>query len=397
MAKIMTLPKIGVNMTEAMIGTWLVKVGDVVKLEDPIMEAETDKSTQEIYATEEGIVAKLFAEEGDVVECGEKLLALVAEGEEYVEGQEDEPAAEEAKEETTAPVASAAPTAAPAAKTTDGARIRVSPLAKKMAKDMGIPLEAVTPAVPGGRIVKADILAYKPPVAAAAPAESEILEVVPMSTVRKVTAKRMSESYFGRPTVPLTASVDATAILELRNMYKARGIKVSFDAIIAKIAAKALTQHRMLNAELQDENIVVYNKVNVGVAVDTDRGLLVPVVKNTDKKSLLEVSEDLADLVEKAKDGKLSGDDMSGSTFTITNLGMFGVESFAPIINVPNCAILGVGSMVKQFVPDAQGNPVLQSRFNMTLVFDHRIVDGAPAAKFFKQLREYIECPQLLI
>lgn len=395
MAKIMTLPKIGVNMTEAMIGTWLVKVGDVVRLEDPVVEAETDKSSQEIYATEEGIVAKLFAEEGDVVACGERLLALVAEGETYVEGQEEEPAAEEAKEELVVP---AAPVAEPKA---SAERIRISPLAKRMARDQGIPLEALAPAVPGGRIVKADVLAYRPPVAApAAPAaasESEILEVIPMSTVRKVTAKRMGESYFGRPTVPLTASVDATAILELRNMYKARGIKVSVDAIIAKMAAKALTGHRMLNAELQDENIVVYNKVNVGVAVDSEKGLLVPVVKNADRKSLLEVNEDLADLVGKAKEGRLSGDDMSGSTFTITNLGMFGVEAFAPIINVPNCAILGIGSMVKQFVPDAQGNPVLQSRFNMTLVFDHRIVDGAPAARFLKQLREYIECPQLLI
>lgn len=393
MAKIMTLPKIGVNMTEATIGKWLVEVGDVVKMEDPILEAETDKSTQEIYATEEGIVAKLFAGEGDTVQCYENLMALVEEGEEYVE-EAEVPKAKEEVPKADAPVTSAETKAVSLPGTTKEGRIRISPLAKKMAKEMGIPLNAITPAIPGGRIVKADVLAYKP---AAAIAEPDILEVIPMSTIRKVTAARMSESYFGRPTVPLTASLDGSGLLALRKIYKDKGIKVSVDAIIAKFAAKALSEYRMMNTELQDNNIVVYNKINVGVAVDTEKGLMVPVVKNTDKKSLLEVNEDLAELVGKAKEGKLSGDDMSGSTFTVTNLGMFGIESFAPIINVPNCAILGVGAMTKQFVPDSQGNPVLQNRVNMTLVFDHRIVDGAAAAKFLKQLKEYIECPQLMI
>lgn len=395
MAKIMTLPKIGVNMTEATIGRWLVKVGDTVKLEDPVLEAETDKSTQEIYATEEGVVAKLFAEEGDTVQCYENLMALVEEGEEYIEE-----AVEKAEKKTEPSPKAEEPLKESAGLTalevkSSGARIRISPLAKKMAKDMGIPIEAVRPATPGGRIVKADILAYKP--AAEMAAEPEILEVVPMSTVRKITAARMSESYFGRPTVPLTASVDATAMLALRKKYKDMGIKVSLDAMVARFAAKALLEHRMLNTELQDEKIIVYNKINVGVAVDTERGLLVPVIKNTDKKSLLEVNENLTELVAKAREGKLSGDEMSGSTFTVTNLGMFGIEQFAPIINVPNCAILSVGSVTQQFVPDAGGNPVLQSRFHMTLVFDHRIVDGAPAAKFFKRLIEYMECPELMI
>ncbi len=396
MARIMTLPKIGVNMTEATVVRWLVSVGDTIKKDEPVLEAETDKSTQEIYATEEGIVAKLFVDEGDTVPCHDRLIAFVDEGEEYTEEEEQPaPRAAEQSVESEKKVAPEAISDAPKSpqKFADG-RVRISPLARKMAKELGISLERLSPAVPGGRIVKADVLAYTP---TAQGDEPEIKEVISMSRLRKITAERMSESYFGRPVVPLTTSADATAILDLRRRYKEKGIKLSFDAIMAKIAAKALREHPIINAELRDDEIVVYNKVNVGVAVDTEKGLLVPVVKNADRKSLTEIGDNLAELNGKAQEGRLGLDDMSGATFTLTNLGMFGIEHFAPIINVPNCCILSIGAFKDCFVPDETGAPVLKKRFSMTLVFDHRIVDGAPASKFLQCVKEYVEFPSLML
>ena len=396
MARIMTLPKIGVNMTEATVVRWLVSVGDTVKKEEPVLEAETDKSTQEIYATEECIVAKLFVNEGDTVPCHDRLIAFVDEGEEYTEEEEQPaPRAAEQSVESKKKVAPEATSDAPKSpQKSAGGRVRISPLARKMAKELGIPLERLSPAVPGGRIVKADVLAYTP---TAQGDEPEIKEVIPMSHLRKITAERISESYFGRPVVPLTTSADATAILDLRRRYKEKGIKLSFDAIMAKIAAKALREHPIINAELRDDEIVVYNKVNVGVAVDTEKGLLVPVVKNADRKSLTEIGDNLAELSGKAQEGRLGLDDMSGATFTLTNLGMFGIEHFAPIINVPNCCILSIGAFKDCFVPDETGAPVLKKRFSMTLVFDHRIVDGAPASKFLQCVKEYVEFPSLML
>jgi len=176
-------------------------------------------------------------------------------------------------------------------------------------------------------------------------------------------------------------TADATALLALRKKYKEKGIKVSMDAILAKMAAKALTIHRNINTVLEGNDLLVKRDVNVGVAVDTEKGLMVPVVKNADQKSLLEVSENLSAMVEDAQASRLSADNMGGGTFTITNLGMFGVEEFGPIINPPECCILGVGALKKEFVPDENEKPV----------------DGAPAARFLKTLKEFVEMPELLI
>lgn len=406
MAKKMALPKIGVNMTEAVITKWLVKPGDEIKDGDPVLEAETDKSTQEIYATESGVVAVLLAAEGETVQCYQDILVLAEEGETYAEsGAETKPAAAEMTPETV-PAAAAfvqqiAESAVLAAAHT--VRIRVSPLAKKTAKDLGIDLSMVQPAQPGARIVKKDVLAFafaRPAVqipAAQTASVGENLEAIPMSPMRKTIAARMSESNLTKPCAALTLTANAEALLALREQYKQKNIKISLDALLARIAASALSKHRNINTVLEGDTILVKRDINVGIAVDTPKGLTVAVVKNADQKPLTGIAEELSRMAGAAQESRLAPEDMAGGTFTITNLGMFGIEQFTPIINPPECCILSVGAIKREFVPDEAGLPVIESRIAMTLVFDHRIVDGAPAAKFLRDIKELVEMPALLL
>lgn len=403
MSKTMTLPKIGVNMTEAIIDEWFVKPGDKISEGDAIFLAETDKATQDIFATESGVVGKLLAEQGDKVEIHQPIMILLDEGEEYTQDTADE--APEAKEETTKEEVAAKP-AAPVVTTVKrtGDRVRISPLAKKLAKEKGISIADLTPNEPGKRIVKADVLAYTPSAKAVAIqskaldiAEDEVLETIPMSGIRKVIASRMSESNLEKPCAALTLTADADEIIALRQRYKARGIKVSYNEILVRITAKALSEHRNINVVMDGDAIKLLRHINVGVAVDSERGLVVPVIKDADKKSMKEISEDLAGKVSAIKDNEIGTDDLTGGTFTITNLGMFEIEQFVPIINPPECCILAVGAMKKEFVPDENDEPMLVTTMKLTLVFDHRIVDGAPAAKFLQSVKNYIECPELLL
>ncbi len=399
MAKKMALPKIGVNMTEAVITRWLVKPGDKIKDGDPVLEAETDKSTQEIYATESGVVAVLLAAEGETVQCYRDILIVADEGETIAE-TEKRPALPEAQKAETViqkPAAAVIPVSV------YDARIRVSPLAKKTAKDLGIDLRLVPPAAPGARIVKKDVLAYadaRPFVPAApesTPSMGENLEAIPMSPMRRIIAARMNESNLTKPSVGLTLTANAEALLALREQYKKKEIKISVDAMIAKIVGAALLKHRNINTVLEGDTILVKRDINVGVAVDTPKGLVVAVVKNADQKRLPEIAQELSRMTGEAQESRLSPEDMAGGTFTITNLGIFGIEQFTPVINPPECCILSVGAIKREFVPDEDGLPVTRSRFSMTLVFDHRIVDGAPAARFLRDLKEWVETPALLL
>lgn len=397
MAKKMALPKIGVNMTEAMITKWLVKTGDKIKDGDPVLEAETDKSIQEIYATESGIVAKLLAAEGETVQCYQDIMVLTAEGETYTEeASAVQPCAQEKKE--AAPAQKTAPViTVPAAGGTG--RVRVSPLAKKVAKDLNIDYRLVQPGTPGARIVKKDVLAFASgrTVNAASPSYGENMQVIPLTPMRKTIGARMSESNLTKPCAALTLTANAEALLALREMYKAKGVKISIDAILAKIAGYALNKHRNINTVLEGDAILIKRDINIGIAVDTPKGLTVAVIKNANAKTLTGIADDLAQMSASAKESRLGPDDMTGGTFTITNLGMFGIEQFTPIINPPECCILSVGAIKRNFVPDEDGLPVVQSQFQMTLVFDHRIVDGAPAAKFLRDIKELVETPALLI
>lgn len=406
MARKMTLPKIGVNMTEAVVTKWLVAVGDKVAKGDAIIEAETDKSTQEIYSTEAGIVAELLCSEGDTVKTHEPVMVFIDEGEIYSPdgGKEDLAETIEMEEVPTQEKAPQKVERTPVLQQTVSSgknRVRISPLAKRMAKDLGIDFTKVEPGVAGARIVAKDIEAYKEKASSSfdygVASYDEELERIPMSGVRKTIASRMLQSTQERPTVPLVTTADATALIALRKRYGDRGISVSFDAMLARIAAKTLCKNRYINTVLDGNDIVVKKAVNIGVAVDAQSGLIVPVVKNADTKDLTQIGEELASLTKDAQEGSLALEDMQGSTFTITNLGMFGVEQFAPIINPPECCILGVGAIKKQFVPDENDNPVVKNLFQLTLVFDHRMVDGAPAARFLRDFKDYVEMPELLI
>jgi len=405
MPRTMTLPKIGVNMTEAVIDEWFVKPGDTVSEGDAIFLAETDKATQDIYATESGVVGKLLAEQGDKVEIHQPIMILLDEGEEYTEDTAE--TVPEAKEEKTTEEAAAKP-AAPAvtAVRQTGDRIRISPLARKLAKEKGIDIAALKPAAPGKRIVKADVLAYTPaaaPAAAAAPSralgipDDDVLETIPLSGTRKVIAARMSESNLEKPCAALTLTARADAVIALRERLKARGMQVSYNDILVCVAAKALAIHRDVNAVLDGDEIKRLKSINVGVAVDSERGLLVPVIRNADQKSLMEIAGDFAAKVEAIRENRIGADDLTDGTFTITNLGMFEIEQFVPVINPPECAILAVGAMKREFVPDEEDRPIVVTNMKMTLVFDHRIVDGAPAAKFLQRVKSCVECAELLL
>ncbi|MBN2882021.1 MAG: 2-oxo acid dehydrogenase subunit E2 [Clostridia bacterium] len=406
MSKTMTLPKIGVNMTEVIVAEWLVKPGDLIKAGDAIFIGETDKAAQDILATDSGIVGKLLVEEGSKVQVNEPILVLLEEGGETVEEksekdikslQEEIPSREEhIKEKLEANNVSHI----------KDERIRISPLAKKIAEESNIDISKIVPGKKGKRIVREDILAYKSKMGTGIATEhipepnideDDVLEMLPMTNVRKVIARRMSESNLEKPCAALTLSAGADEIIRLRNRYKERGIKVSYNDILVKIVSKVLTENRIINSVLDGENIKLMRHVNIGVAIDTDNGLMVPVIKDADRKSLLEISADLDDKIKSVRDKKINSDDLTGGTFTITNLGMFEIEQFTPIINPPECCILAVGAMKKEFVPDESNQPMLITTMKLTLVFDHRIVDGAPAAKFLQSIKHHLEYPEMLI
>lgn len=398
MAKYLVLPKIGMNMVEGVISEWLVKPGDRVKKDQIVLRAETDKSVQDIFATEDGVVKKLIAAVGDTVPCQGKLALLAEEGEEIAE---DEEADEKASAVKSAPVGEKKPASTvgkAAAPVRAGERIRISPLARKMARDFGIPFESLSPAVPGKRIVKADVLREKERLVAAAqaqPAGNEEGRFVPYSHIRKVIARHMRESSCEKPRVSLQCSVDCENLIKFRETLKKRQ-KVGYNEIIAKACAHAMRLHPDFNCIAEAEGIRIMDRINIGVAVDTENGLLVPVLRDVDKKGLFTLSEEFAELCEKAKNGKCTSDDLSGGTFTVTNLGMFGVESFNPIINSPECFILGLGCMKK--VPAVVDDEIcIRTQMQIALNFDHAVFDGAGAAKLLRDIKEMLEEPAMML
>lgn len=413
MARIMSLPKIGVNMTEALISRWLIKVGDTVTVGDAILEAETDKAVQEIYATESGIVSKLLRAEGETVQCHEDILVLIDEGETASEPviettPDDKPEIENVRQDQKNQTGSDPAQQIVNDQKTDAirkpvdrlkSRIRISPLARKMAIDLGIELTQLEPELPGQRISKKDVLRYANHSAAPqiefGQGESDVM--IPLSSVRQVIASRMLDSARNRPMVPLTLTANVDALLALRSLYKQNGQKVSVDAFVCYAAAHLLPEHRALNSVLEDHTIVQKSSIHIGVAVDTPRGLIVPVVNHADQKKLAHVAAELSEMTAQAVAGQLAPEKMTGGTFTITNLGMFGIEEFVPIINPPECCILALGAIKPCFVPDDAGQPVLKNQMKMTLVFDHRIIDGVPAAKFLNKLKSMVEMPGLLL
>ncbi len=397
------MPKLSDTMEEGVIAKWNVSEGDKVESGDVIAEVETDKATMEVEVFDSGTVLKILVGEGDAVPLGGVMAVIGDEGEDISEildgldknGAPAEDSEEERSEEKEEPKEEVKTTEA---SEDDDGRIKASPLARKMAEDKGIDLRSVKGTGPDGRIVKRDIEDYTPekaekPAAPAVTFESEESEEIKVSQMRKVIAKRLSESKFTSPHFYETVDIDMEHAIDAREkLNEVSEVKISFNDIVVKACAVALRRHPYVNSSWMDDVIRKHGDVNVAVAVAIDEGLMTPVINHADKKNLRQISVETRELAELASDRKLQPEQMEGSTFTISNLGMFGIEEFTAIINPPNASILAVGA-IRDVPVVKNGEVVPGKRMKVTLSSDHRIVDGAKAAEFLNTLRQLLENP----
>lgn len=393
MAERVQMPQLGATMTEGRLVKWLVEEGQPVHKGQPIAEIETDKIVAQVEAPADGLLARVVAQPDEMVEVT-GLLGWVA-----APGEEVPPAEVEARpaKVKTAVGAPARELRLPKA----GERIRASPRARRLAGEMGVDLRQVRGSGPQGRITGEDVEAYAAKVRkvkAPPPApEMPVREVIPLSGVRALIAQRMVESAQTTAAVTLFAQADATELVRLRaEVGEALESPVSYDALFIKIAAHALREFPYMNVRLTEAGIQRLEEIHVGFALDTEQGLLAPVIRDADRKGLRLIAQEVRELVERARTGALSPDDLAGGTFTLTNLGMYGVECFTPIINLPQCAMLGIGHIVPR--PGvADGELAVRQVVWLSLTFDHRLVDGAPAARFLQRIAWLVEEPRLLL
>jgi len=450
MAMLMLMPLLGQTMEEGTIIKWYKQEGDAVKQGEPLLEVMTDKVNMEVEASESGILRKVLARPDDVVPV-QSPIAIIGSADEPIDdliaqagpsGIEMPKPAATAVEAPAAPEKPAlAPTEAPqpAAPREDG-RMIASPAARRFAKEKGVDIAALAGrgTGPGGRIVEKDVLDYLAR-SKATPLAGKMAEdlglsltgvtgtgaggkvtsedvgkaaamppfgglpigtAIPFAGLRKAVAENVARSVRETAPVTLVSEVDMTECVAFRRglideIERAHGVRISFTDIIVKAAARAIADNPVVNSSLVGEKIVIHDRINIGVATAVEGGLVVPVVKDVPAKSLPVVSKEIKDLAARARDGKASGDDFAGGTFTITNLGVYGVDSFDPIITPGQSAILGVGRIVqKPAVMD--GRVQIRSMMNLCLTFDHRIMDGAPAAEYLARVKAVLECPYLL-
>lgn len=407
------MPQLGLTMEEGTVSQWIKHEGDAVKTGDVLLEITTDKLTNEVTSEHDGVLLKIVAQEGEDVPV-KGLLCYVGQPGEAVG---DVPAAAAAV--PAAPVAPAAPAAAaapvPAPVAAGGARIRISPLARKTAAKLGVDVSGIVGSGPSGRIRQQDVLAAaKAPKAAApvaaepAPAAKPVsktgLELMEGDTVsklagmRKVVAQRMLQSHTEIPPVTQNTKVDVTELMKFRKMLLAEtGNKYSVNDLILKATAKCLRQHPEVLVSLDGDQVIQRAHVNLGMAVALDAGLIVPVIRDADRMGLDALSAAAKDLASRAKSNKLTPDEYKGSTFSVSNLGMFGIETFTPIVNQPDAAILGVCAVEDELVMDDEGNISKHQVMRLSFTYDHRLIDGAVAAKFVMALRDLLEKPMSII
>lgn len=456
------IPKYGQTVEEVKIVQWFAEDGATVKKGQEILEIETDKTTFFVESEAAGVLHRGPYAAGDTVPVLE-VVAIIGKpddkfaahnfGEEATEvseqpGPSSAPGAAQTLEAVTPPEATtvfASPRARKLAseKGVDVARIeptggggvrvaerdvvaylaaapKVTPLAERLAAQAGVDLRQVTGTGPGGKITREDVLAAAapaapisvPPPAIPVPAATaavalpaaEVAERVPLKGVRAIIADRMGTSVHTTARVTLVTEVDATEFVAMRERLKAKvseqwGFAPGYNDLLALVVAKALRQFPYMNARLAPEAIELMAHVNLGMAVDTEKGLLVPVIRDADTKSLRNFGEEFRQLVERARKGRSLPDDLSGGSFTITNLGMHDIDAFTPVINLPEVAILGVGRIIPKWVfrPESTSAPVLRQMLTLSLVFDHRVVDGAPAARFLQWIKGVVEEPYLLV
>ncbi|SEN44669.1 pyruvate dehydrogenase E2 component (dihydrolipoamide acetyltransferase) [Flavobacterium sp. CF108] len=418
---VVTMPRLSDTMTEGTVATWLKKVGDAVSEGDILAEIETDKATMEFESFNAGTLLYIGIQEGNTAPV-DSLLAIIGPAGTDISGIADNytaggaasaPAAEETK---AAPAAEKAPETV--ADNSNGGRILASPLAKKIASDKGIQLNQVKGSGENGRIVKSDIENFTPsaqaqttasaPAAkqeASAPAAPKVFvpagevytEEIKNSQMRKIIAKRLAESLFTAPHYNLVIEVSMDEAMGARaTINTVPDTKVSFNDMVIKACALALKKHPKINSQWKEDAIIINHHVNIGVAVAVEDGLVVPVLKFTDAMSLSQIGAAVRDLAGRAKNKKLGPQEMEGSTFTVSNLGMFGITEFNSIINQPNSAILSVGAIVEKPVVK-NGQIVVGNTMMLSLACDHRTIDGATGAQFLQTLKQYIESPVTML
>ncbi len=411
--EVILMPRLSDTMTEGVIAAWHKKVGDTVKKGDLLADVETDKATMELESYKDGKLLYIGAQQGDKVPVNSLLCIIGDESKVDVnaivaasKGQGTTAAAPtqgEAQPTTQAAAQPQAQESAPAS--SEGGRVKASPLAKKLAAEKGIDINQVQGSGDNGRIVKADIDNFVPaakPQAASAPAASAAPSApagqvnfteTPISQMRKTIARRLAESKFTAPHFYLTMSIDMDKAVESRaKINEVAPVKISFNDMVIKACAIALKQHPTINSSWLGDKIRTNYHVNIGVAVAVDEGLLVPVIRFADGKSLSQISDEVKTFAKKAKDKKLQPSDWEGNTFTISNLGMFGIDEFTAIINPPDACILAIGGI--QQVPVVKNGQVVPGNvMKVTLSCDHRVVDGASGAAFLQTLKNLLEEP----
>jgi pyruvate dehydrogenase E2 component (dihydrolipoamide acetyltransferase) len=410
-ATAVTMPKLSDTMSEGVIANWLVKVGDKFKSGSVLAEIETDKATMEYECYENGTVLYLAVEKGNAVKVDDVICIIGEPNADYkllleqLKGGST-PVAQASSQTAVQNTPQTLPTSnqTPANGHSTDERVKISPLAKQLAKDKGIDLASLKGSGENGRIVKRDIENFTP---SAQPAKTESkssassqvalgqesFEEVPVSQMRKTIARRLSESKHTAPHFYLTMEIEMDAAMEARErMNESSPVKISFNDLVVKACAMALRKHPAVNSSWLGDKIRYNHHVHIGVAVAVDEGLLVPVVRFTDQKSLSQIAGEVKDLAQKAKNKKLQPADWAGNTFSVSNLGMFGIDEFTAIINPPDACILAVGG-IKQTALVKNGQLVVGNVMKVTLSCDHRVVDGALGAAFLKTLKELLEAP----
>ncbi len=398
------MPKLSDTMEEGRIVAWHKKVGDKVSAGEIIAEVETDKATLELESYFDGVLLHIAVKEGEPVpvgamiaiigEEGEDISALLTQTSEKTDKQTAEQPTEVAVEQKETPTQV---TVTEEVIPEEDRRIKASPLARRLAKEKGIPLEAVKGSGPGGRIIKRDIEAYVAAMEKEVAVAAVNYQDIPITQMRKTIAKRLAQSKFTAPHYYLTIDIRMDKAVAFREqLNQIASVKISFNDIIVKACAIALKKHPIINASWLEDKIRIYHDVHIGVAVALEDGLVVPVIRNADKKGLEEIAKESQTLAEKARNKGLQPQDYEGATFTVSNLGMFGIESFTAIINPPNVCILAVGK-IRDAVIVEEGNIKVAKQMRVTLSCDHRVVDGAEGAKFLQTLKSLLEEPMRML
>jgi pyruvate dehydrogenase E2 component (dihydrolipoamide acetyltransferase) len=417
MAEIIRMPKLSDTMTEGVVAEWHKKIGDEVESGELLAEIETDKATMEFESFQDGVLLHIGVEKGATAPVDSVLCVLGEKGEDIADllaaASSEAPASEPETAPAPAPTPAPAPAPAPAAPAPAAAapapkaapapappvangRVKASPLAKRLAEERGLSLGVIPGSGEGGRIVRRDVEAFVGGGASAATAVERFTEVG-VSQMRKTIARRLAESKFTAPHFYLSLTIDMDAAMAARKAINDRGPhKVSFNDMVVKAVAMALKNHPAVNSSWLEDRIRYNEHVHIGVAVAVEDGLLVPVVRHANVKSFGEIGVEVREFAQKAKDKKLQPSDWEGNTFTISNLGMFGIDEFTAIINPPDACILAVGGI--QAVPVVRDGAVVPGHtMKVTLSCDHRVVDGATGAAFLNEVKQNLENPVLML